>query len=153
MVDTVPFFVFREESSDTIKALFSIPPKYIPKILLHPVVCRGSFFVLKRHQDDDEEGNNNNNGTTIKECGFVAAQYQSLDPDGTAAAIARRLAGRLRDYCNDLLQDHHHHHKTTHKQGMTRGRPGLAYTPRISRHTNFVSGHQRNKEVMVWGEV
>ena len=156
MVDTVPFFVFRDESNDNVTALFSIPTPYIPTILLHPVVCRGSYFVLKRHQDDDEEGNNNKNGIIVKEGDFVAAQYQSVDPDGTAAAIARRLAGRLREYYNALKHDHHnrHHcHNTMQKKGMSRGRSGFEYTPRIPHHTNFVSSNQTNKQHMVWGEV
>jgi hypothetical protein len=156
MVDTVPFFVFRDESNDTIKALFSIPPTYIPQIVLHPVVCRGSYFVLKRHQDDDEDGNNKKSGTTMKKGDFVAAQYQSVDPDGTAAAIARRLASRLRDCYNSLKQynDRHQYHNTIHKNGMSRGRSGVvAYTPRIPHYTNFVSGNQTNKHALVWGEV
>jgi hypothetical protein len=124
MVDTVPFFVFHLENNYT-KALFSIPPNLVAKVILHPVICRGSQFVLRQEEDDDNN-----------RC-YVAVEYQSADANGTAAAIARRLAIRLSDY--------------------VKRRPPKQVIPRLGAlhrhdHAIIVSDNKEDYKYLVWSE-
>ena len=124
MVDTVPFFVFHLENNYT-KALFSIPPNLVAKVILHPVICRGSQFVLRQEEDDDNN-----------RC-YVAVEYQSADANGTAAAIARRLAIRLSDY--------------------VKRRPPKQVIPRLGAlyrhdHAIIVSDNKEDYRYLVWSE-
>lgn len=84
MDDAVPFTVIHSNEELKAKALFVVPLQLVSKVLLHPIVCRGSLFTLSP--------------STIRKGFTVAVEYESYHANDTATCIARRIAGRVREY-------------------------------------------------------
>jgi hypothetical protein len=110
----VPFFVLHLDD-DRVKALFRVPSDISETLIQHPILCRGSSFDIKidvvssqcRDNDNDDttttmiqtnNNNNNNNNDNDNNAGdtcFLSTEYSSPDPEGTAQAIAERIAIRI----------------------------------------------------------
>jgi hypothetical protein len=108
----VPFFVLHLDD-DRVKALFRVPSDISETLIQHPILCRGSSFDIKidvvssqcRDNDNDDTtttmiqtNNNNNNNDNDNNAGdtcFLSTEYSSPDPEGTAQAIAERIAIRI----------------------------------------------------------
>ena len=97
----VPFFVLHL-ADDRVKALFRVPSDIAETLIHHPILCRGSCFDLtvdvmsSQCRDNDSDNNDNDDTTTIIHgtC-FLSTEYSSPDPEGTAQAIAERIAIRI----------------------------------------------------------
>lgn len=136
--NAVPFFVLRLENPTTnddaitsdmnvdqsdrsssslhrTKALFTVPDHFASELMLHPILCCGSFFYLTL---DDVNVAATTGSTTTTHTGtttkppnkiskhisttFLSTSYESTDPDITAYEIAKRIAIRVRN----LVQYH-----------------------------------------------
>ena len=99
---TVPFFVLHL-ADDRVKALFRVPSDIAETLIHHPILCRGSSFDLtvdvmsSQCRDKNDSDNNDNDDTTTMIHGtcFLSTEYSSPDPEGTAQAIAERIAIRI----------------------------------------------------------
>ena len=98
---TVPFFVLHL-ADDRVKALFRVPSDIAETLIHHPILCRGSCFdltvdVMSSQCRDNDIDNNDNDDTTTMIHGtcFLSTEYSSPDPEGTAQAIAERIAIRI----------------------------------------------------------
>ena len=99
---TVPFFVLHL-ADDRVKALFRVPSDIAETLIHHPILCRGSCFDLtvdvmsSQCRDNDSDNNDNDDTTTTMIHGtcFLSTEYSSPDPEGTAQAIAERIAIRI----------------------------------------------------------
>ena len=98
---TVPFFVLHL-ADDRVKALFRVPSDIAETLIHHPILCRGSCFDLtvdvmsSQCRDNDSDNNDNDDATTtIHGTCFLSTEYSSPDPEGTAQAIAERIAIRI----------------------------------------------------------
>jgi hypothetical protein len=110
----VPFFVLHLDD-DRVKALFRVPSDISETLIQHPILCRGSSFDIKidvvssqcRDNDNDDttttmiqtnnnnNNNNNDNDNNVSDTCFLSTEYSSPDPEGTAQAIAERIAIRI----------------------------------------------------------
>lgn len=66
------------------RALFTVPADVAVDLVVHPVMCRGSSFVLEL---EEQEGSS----TTT----FLSTVFTSPNPEDTAKEIAERLAIRI----------------------------------------------------------
>jgi len=102
----VPFFVLHLGRTKA-KALFLVPPSFIEHLIQHPIVCRGSFFTLRRELEENV---------------FVSTIYESYDIESTAAEMALRLRQRIKElYTLDIIVKHNHHNCRSNTPSETNG--------------------------------
>jgi hypothetical protein len=94
--NTVPFFVLHL-ADDRVKALFRVPFDIAETLIHHPILCRGSCFDLTIDVVSSQCRDNDIDNTTkmIHGTCFLSTEYYSPDPEGTAQAIAERIAIRI----------------------------------------------------------
>jgi hypothetical protein len=103
---TVPFFVLHL-ADDSVKALFRVPSDIAETLIHHPILCRGSCFDLTIDVVSSQCRDNDNDNTTTMIHGtcFLSTEYSSPDPEGTAEAIAERIAIRIESPSTASLSD------------------------------------------------
>ncbi|KAL3937068.1 MAG: hypothetical protein SGBAC_007747 [Bacillariaceae sp.] len=78
----VPFFVLQQEDGQN-RALFTVPTSLASSLVIHPILCRGSSFVLEIEKEARAQ-------TT-----FLSTIFYSPNAEETAQEIATRLAIRI----------------------------------------------------------
>ncbi|CAJ1913699.1 unnamed protein product [Cylindrotheca closterium] len=78
----VPFFVLHQEDGQN-RALFTVPSSLASSLVIHPILCRGSSFLLEVEKEAQAQ-------TT-----FLSTVFYSPNPEETANEIATRLAIRI----------------------------------------------------------
>jgi hypothetical protein len=84
--ESTPYFVL-DLGTSRAKALFSVPSDMALQLILYPILCCGSEFVL---EIDDSTSRSS-------DVAFLSCHYESADPDATAKEISKRLAKRVGD--------------------------------------------------------
>lgn len=85
----IPYYVLERSGGKTTKVLFLVPSALVPRLILHPILCRGSAFVLT--VDD------NNDSIDEEDASFLTVDFLSPYPEDLAREIAIRLTNRLED--------------------------------------------------------
>jgi hypothetical protein len=83
---SIPYFVL-DLGKFHAKALFSVPSDLALQLILHPILCCGSEFVLEIDASTSRSS----------DIAFLSCHYESADPDATAMEISKRLAKRVGD--------------------------------------------------------
>ena len=103
---TVPYSV-SDLGNFRAKALFTVPSKMAHRLILHPILCCGSEFILAidditttttsaaaatttTTNDDDDDGADN-----AGEVAFLSCEFESADPTSTALELSKRLSHRV----------------------------------------------------------
>lgn len=105
----------RSSSLHRTKALFTVPDHFASELMLHPILCCGSFFYLTLDDVNvaiptttttGSTTTTTHTGTTTKPSNknskhisttFLSTSYESADPDSTAYEIAKRIAIRVQN--------------------------------------------------------
>lgn len=80
-------------SLQRIKALFTVPEDLVAALIVHPILCCGSSFSLT--SETSQSYPRLPLGKTLHRTSFISATFDSLDPEGTAHEISRRLSIRI----------------------------------------------------------
>ena len=85
----IPYYVLELPNGRKTKVLFLVPSALVPRLTIHPILCRGSSFSLTMDENngsiDDADGS------------FLAVDFESPYPEDLAREIAIRLTRRLDD--------------------------------------------------------
>lgn len=93
----VPYFVLALGENKA-RALFTVPTSLAGSLTENPVMCRDACFTLmidtvsQRARDIGSNGAVDTNAVATT---FISTDFYSPDPEGTAEAIAQRLALRI----------------------------------------------------------
>ena len=91
----IPYYVLERAGGKTAKVLFLVPTALLPRLTIHPILCRGSAFPLTL--DENNESVDDDNYDDDEDASFLAVDFESPYPDDLAHEIAIRLTKRLED--------------------------------------------------------
>lgn len=91
----------------TTKVLFLVPTALLPRLIIHPILCRGSTFTLTVDESNSSSSNGSHDGRggngsmdsdyDDEDASFLAVDFESPYPNDMAREIAIRLTKRLED--------------------------------------------------------
>jgi len=85
----IPYYILELPNGHKTKVLFLVPTALVPRLTIHPILCRGSAFSLIVDE--------NNESSDDADTSFLAVDFESPYPEDLAREIAIRLTRRLDD--------------------------------------------------------
>ena len=82
----VPYYILDQANANS-KVLFLVPSAVVSRLVIHPILCRGSSFVLTVDENNESD----------EDAAFLAVDFESPYPEDLAREIAIRLTRRLED--------------------------------------------------------
>ena len=84
----IPYYVL-ERLDGLTRVLFLVPSALASRLTVHPILCRGSTFVLVIDENNESQHD--------ADAAFLAVDFESPYPEDLAREIAVRLTRRLDD--------------------------------------------------------
>lgn len=89
----IPYYIL-ERLDGLTRVLFLVPAALVGRLTVHPILCRGSTFVLVM---DENSNNQQQQQFDDDDAAFLAVDFESPYPEDLAREIALRLTRRLDD--------------------------------------------------------